>query len=99
MSRTWCLTYSLGSARWAPHPIVADEEAFGRVTHYPVGGKQSEITGRWNHVAAGNARSVALDLAFRLVGSEKQLQHYWAWREQVAMDPTAVVAPGGILDE
>jgi hypothetical protein len=29
---------------------------------------------------------MASDLAYRLVGSEEQLRHYWAWREQIAED-------------
>jgi hypothetical protein len=47
---------------------------------------ERKYRGRWNNVGAGHDRSVTSDLAFRLAGSEKQLQHYWAWREQIAMD-------------
>jgi hypothetical protein len=47
---------------------------------------ERKARGRWNHTGASSDRERAGDLAFRLVGSEKQLQHYWAWREQIASD-------------
>jgi hypothetical protein len=47
---------------------------------------ERKARGRWNHTGASSDRERAGDLAFRLVGSEKQLQRYWAWREQIASD-------------
>jgi len=47
---------------------------------------ERKYAGRWNHKGAAHDRSVAADMAVRLVGSEEQLQRYWAWREQLAAD-------------
>jgi len=79
------------TGRW----FQPDVEIDGRTTHYietsitvllagPAG--ERRYRGRWNHVGASADYSRALDLAFRLVGSERQLRHYWAWRHQITMD-------------
>jgi len=47
---------------------------------------ERKARGRWNHRGAGFDRSTAADLAFQLVGSAEQLEHYFAWRVQVAED-------------
>jgi hypothetical protein len=47
---------------------------------------ERKYRGRWNHVGASGDYDRALDLAFRLVSSRKQLDHYWAWRCQIAAD-------------
>jgi hypothetical protein len=47
---------------------------------------ERKYRGRWNHLGVRSDRGSAVDMAFRLVGSEKQLQHYMAWQEQIAMD-------------
>jgi hypothetical protein len=47
---------------------------------------ERKATGRWNRVGASGDIDAACDLALRLVGSERQFTHYWAWRRQIALD-------------
>lgn len=47
---------------------------------------ERKYRGRWNRLGAEYDRHEALGAALRLVGSKEQLQHYFRWREQIAVD-------------